>query len=857
MNGAVSPTPARATALRVALALLAIHGLAFSISELSAVYADKGPLRRLYEAGSFLPLQLASMLALLAAARRATLPRETRAGLRFLAAAFGALVLGSVAWLVMEARGTPLMYISWADLIFFQFYPLLILGFWSLPIVEQPADRLRDSLGVVVLVIVFGSLIAYAANVEAQTRVYSTALRLMTTATAAAQLATLMLLNRVMERGRRIPSPAAILWLAGALAVSVVVDLVFQVLFSAGYTGRNWSVVSSVVANLMVVYAAIRFLEDRAPESESAERPRIPFSPLPIISVSALALVLVWMAGQGQASGTGTLLVGLVVVNAMLVVREILASRASAEALRSSAERDATRRVEALVRHASDAILLMDGEGRLVFASAPADRLFGAPMAAYEGASIADVLPEQNREPWREFVAELLTSGERPVTFNLRFERADGSSRMIECVGLDLRDEPAVRGLVVHSRDITDRALLEDRLRQSQKLEVAGRLAGGVAHDFNNVLTAVIAGTELAQMSLEPGHAAHQDLVGVEAAAQRGAALTRRLLAFVRQEPVPAQRVDVRRMLEDIEPLLQRLAGDANTVVCERDGELGTVFVDLTELEHIVFNLVANARDAMPMGGEIIVRASMELLEAAPAGSVIAPPPGRHVCIAVVDQGHGMAEDVRRRMFDPFFTQKSGGRGTGLGLIGVRPLVEGAKGGLVVDSSVDRGTRVALYLPAELEGAPVAPARRSSPTRTPAFGTPLDSAGRILLVEDELPVREQLIRLIDVLGYSSIAVPSAADARAVLAAEAASVDAVITDVMMPGETGVEFATWLRREHPGLPILLISGHTGAALDREARATEGFDLLRKPFTSAELSERIKAMLDPYRPDESVVS
>jgi len=844
MTGADSSPPARARALRWALVLLTVHGVVFAISELSVGYAEKGAWRRLYEAGAFLPLQLASMVALLMAARRTALPDDLRRGLRRIGYAFSMIALGSVTWLAMEARGTPLSYISWADLIYLQFYPLLLLGLWALPRAARSSDARQDPIGWLVVVIVFGSLIAFAASVEAQSRIYSTWLRAMTIITSAAQLGTLMVINHAVERARRIPSAAALTLLVSALALSVMTDLVFQVLFSTGYDGRNWSVIAAIVTNLMIVAAAIRYIEDPVPGPEVDDAPRISFSPLPIIAVTSLALTLVWMAGRATIAGLSPLLVGLVLVNALLVFREVRASRTAAEVARAGAVRDATRRVEALVRHSSDAILLLDAEGRLLFASAPADRLFGAPLSAREGRTIDDALPEADRDAWLAFIAELRSHGARPVTFTFRTLRAPDDARMIECVGLDLRTEPAVRGLVVHSRDITDRALLEERLRQSQKLEVAGRLAGGVAHDFNNVLTAVIAGTELAQMALEPGHPAMQDLSGVEAAAQRGAALTRRLLAFVRQEPVPAQSVDLRAMLVELEPLLGRLAGEANPVTVEVPAVLGTVLVDRTELEHIIFNLVANSRDASPMGGLITVRVALETLAEPPDGAVIPPPPGVHAALSVTDHGHGMPEEVRRRMFDPFFTQKSGGRGTGLGLIGVRPLIEGANGGLAVQSSPTTGTRVILYLPCVAEGiAP--PPRRSSPTRTVVAG-PSASAGRILLVEDEFPVREQLIRLLDALGYASVAVPSAAEARAVLEADATRIDAVVSDVMMPGESGIEFGEWLRRAHPDLPILLISGHTGTALDRVARSSGDFDLLRKPFSGAELSDRLAVML-----------
>jgi CheY-like chemotaxis protein len=226
----------------------------------------------------------------------------------------------------------------------------------------------------------------------------------------------------------------------------------------------------------------------------------------------------------------------------------------------------------------------------------------------------------------------------------------------------------------------------------------------------------------------------------------------------------------------------------------------------------------------------------------------------------VRDTGTGMSTDVRRRMFDPFYTQKTGGRGTGLGLIGVRPLVEGAKGGVSVESVPEAGTIVTMLLPIS-EGE--RPPRRSGGSRAvgaddtsgtgaaprharPSLPIVKPGVRRILLLEDEPDVRDQLARLLDALGYAPVAVPSAADARAVLAREGHGIAAVISDVMMPGETGLEFAAWLRSEHRGLPIMLISGHTGTALDRAARGSGDLPLLRKPFSRAELGEQLGALL-----------
>ncbi len=849
MLPSASSVPRSPLALRAAFWALLAHGLVFVVAELGVLPANRPAWLVAYSAIAFLPLQIGSAVALAMASRRPDLPDGTRAALRALAKGFGAISIGSLVWFAMVAIGRPLTYISWADLIFFQFYPFLIYGVTRLPRTAWTIDRLRDALGLIVVLVAFGSLIIFAANVDATSGELGVWQRMLVIATGGAQLLTLITINGALERARRVPSRTAVVLLLVCLAFSTMGDLVFQILFSTGYAGKNWSIAIAVAVNIGVFRAAIRFLQDPLPTATSDDSSRTPFSPLPILAISSLALMLVWMSISGQATNLGALVAGLVLLNAALVLRDVTTSRAAAQTMHADTQREAARRLEALVRHASDAILLLDQDGAIVFASAPADRLFVAPLSASEGRRFVSLVPAESREEWGAFFAELSTRPGRPGAHVWRLRGGDGAERLIESIGVDLRDEPAVQGTVLNLRDVTERLILEDRLRQAQKLEVAGRLAGGVAHDFNNVLTAVMASAELAQMTLEPEHVAQSDLAGIGAAARRGAALTRRLLAYVRNEPAPAQRVDVVEMVRELAPLLERLAGDSHPVSVDTPAPFGAVEVDRAELEHILFNLVANARDALPNGGPIVLSAAAVQVGAAArdVDFTIHPPPGRYAVITVRDSGIGMPEEVRRRMFDPFFTDKSGGRGTGLGLIGVKPLVERARGGLRVDSAPGTGTEVTMMLPlmAALEQPPTR--RRSGEIRA----TPPRSAGgrirRILLVEDELAVREQLTRLLDAMGHATVAAATAAEARALLAAGSGPFDAVISDVMMPGETGIQFTSWLRQAYPDLSVLLISGHTGESLDRDALDRSGVALLRKPFSGAELTHELNAILD----------
>jgi PAS domain S-box-containing protein len=650
--------------LRAAFWVLAVHAAVFTFTEVGIDLANRPQWLLAYGAFGLLPLQLGTTVALATAARRLDLPEGTRAALRAIAMGFGAVTVGAVIWFLMFLIGRPLTYISWADFIYFLFYPFLILGVTRLPRTTWTTDRLRDALGWLVVLVAFGSLIVFALRVNAADVELSALQRVLIAFTATGQLVTLIFTNRAIERARRIPSRVAVTLLLGSIAVSTITDLVFQILFSTQYQGPNWSVAVGVAVNLSVFYSAILFIETPLPADDSDDASRTPFSPLPILAVSSMALLLVWLATTGQATNLGALVGGIVLLNATLVVRDVTTSRAATQAIQVGSQREAARRLDALVRHASDAILLLDQAGAIAFASAPADRLFGAPLSASAGRRFESLIPEQSRAELGPFLAALAAHPGRPGAHVWRLRGRDGTERLVESIGVDLHDEPAVQGVVLNLRDVTERLLLEDRLRQAQKLEVAGRLAGGVAHDFNNVLTAVMASAELAQLAIEPEHPAQTDLEGIGAAARRGAALTRRLLAFVRNDPAPAQRVDVVEMAGDLAPLLKRLAGDSHPVSVEVPAPFGSVEVDRAELEHILFNLVANARDAMPDGGPIILSATNELIGAAAAAAdfTITPRPGRYAVITVRDSGIGMSEDVRRRMFDPFFTEKSGGR---------------------------------------------------------------------------------------------------------------------------------------------------------------------------------------------------
>jgi signal transduction histidine kinase len=393
--------------------------------------------------------------------------------------------------------------------------------------------------------------------------------------------------------------------------------------------------------------------------------------------------------------------------------------------------------------------------------------------------------------------------------------------------------------LDVNNRLLTEMTVREEteaRLRQAHKMEAVGQLTGGIAHDFNNMLAVVIGGLEIAKRRLAKDPiAVETHLDNAMEGATRAAALTKRLLAFSRAEPLMASAADPNILLGDMSDLLDRTIGDMIAVRILPFAGTWPIFVDPHQFENAVLNLAVNARDAMPNGGTLTISIANGTLakkdfEGAPAGD--------YVRIAVTDTGTGMNDEVRRRIFEPFFTTKPLGSGTGLGLSQVFNFARQSEGSVVVESTPGQGTTVAMFLPRSAE---LPRNERSVPARK---GQPLAilPAHSILVVEDDPRVLTATAEALRELGHQPIPCLLAANAAQVLR-DHPDVSLIISDVLMPGMTGPELVATLQAEHPNLPVLFVTGFAG---DIEDSAFGGHRVLRKPFTIATLSEEISALL-----------
>jgi nitrogen-specific signal transduction histidine kinase/CheY-like chemotaxis protein len=395
--------------------------------------------------------------------------------------------------------------------------------------------------------------------------------------------------------------------------------------------------------------------------------------------------------------------------------------------------------------------------------------------------------------------------------------------------------------LVVSVRDVTERKRLEAEVQRTQKMDTVGMLAGGVAHDFNNVLTGIQSAAALARLDLAVDHSAQSDLAEIERQCQRAGALVRQLLAFARRQPLAQRSLSVNQVVLDVESLLRRVIGEPVKLQTELAEDLWTISGDPAQLEQVLMNLCVNARDAMPEGGTLTVRTRNTEVDADFAARHSTVPGKRMVEVSVQDTGAGIPAGTLERIFEPFFTTKAPGRGTGLGLAVVHGIVRQHQGTVEVSSAPGRGSTFQILLPA-IEGLPLEVERKK---RTPAPRT----GGTVLVVEDDAAVRQGLARLLERSGFRALTADDAESALALLGGVA--VDLVILDAVLPGLSGIAAYRTIHQRHPSARVLVVSGYGEGQMDPELRRDPGTSFLQKPFTHLELLEAVQRVLGSRAP------
>lgn len=530
-----------------------------------------------------------------------------------------------------------------------------------------------------------------------------------------------------------------------------------------------------------------------------------------------------------------------------------IAARLAAIALDRAREDTELRRNEQRLHLALDAAKMGTWEwdiaaNRVVWSDGVGP-LFGFEPGAFSGnfENYTALIPEPERTSVRAAIESAVASDAHNYWVEHTVIWPDGSTHWLEGRGRVYRDESGtpvqMAGTVV---DITERKKAEvalrqseESLRQAQKMEAIGRLAGGVAHDFNNLLTAIGGYSALALLEFSPEDPRREYLEEIQRAGERGASLTKQLLAAGRKQTQPPRLLDVNAVIDDLTSLLRRVIGEDVELEWTRASGPAVVLADAGQIEQIVMNLAVNARDAMPRGGALAITSASERVAANDPRNHSGEA-GSYVVLRVTDSGQGIDSHTLAHMFEPFFTTKDPGKGTGLGLSTVYGIVEQLGGFIDVQTEVGQGSTFAIYLPER---------DRGSPSTHPQSIAPLARGGSetVLLVEDESQVRELVYAVLKARGYNVLSADSGNDALRVEEGFSGRIDLLVTDVVMPGKSGRELAEQLLALRPELKVLFMSGYTDDAMLRHGVMSPGSAFIQKPFALEELLGRVRSLLD----------
>jgi PAS domain S-box-containing protein len=633
----------------------------------------------------------------------------------------------------------------------------------------------------------------------------------------------------------------------------------FRLSGSAEIARRNWLAMDSAINGMAILDAQGKYIYVNAAYARmigNTTREDVvgrSWREIPSSQDSAPVLHEVREALQKQGKWFGPLTVhhsdGTVVPTEMAVtsipdggticVSHDISQRLSAQRARAETEIKFRMLVEQVA--AVSYIAELGVKGQWLYVSPQVEAMFGYPVEEWLSTSTDWIRHIPLEDHPIVHAAEEASSRGEPFQAEYRVMRKDGQTIWVSDTAVVVRgsdSHPVMEGLIV---DITDRKLLENQLQQARKMEAVGRLAGGVAHDFNNLLTIIKGYVEMAlQRSLDRPEL-HGDIQRIENAADRAVTLVRQLLAFSRKQVLRPKILDLNTIVVNLDQLLRRLMNENIEMQTFVSKDISTIKADPGQIEQVIMNLVVNARDALPDGGRIVIETSNVDLDSAYTLDHAVVRPGPYVLLAVTDTGIGMTAETVAHIFEPFYTTKESGRGTGLGLSTVYGIVKQSGGYIWVYSEVGKGTTFKVYLPRVSDSIPASPAAETpAPTAQRGHET-------ILLVEDEPAVRQLAQRVLSKLGYKVLEALSPEDAEGLAADNGAEIHLLLTDVVMPGISGRELAKRLSARCPQMRVLYMSGYTYNVIAQDGTLEEGISFLQKPFTPQVLTEKVREALD----------
>lgn len=499
------------------------------------------------------------------------------------------------------------------------------------------------------------------------------------------------------------------------------------------------------------------------------------------------------------------------------------------------------RQFSSLIENSSDMITVVDSEGVVLFESPSEENILGYRVEELIGRSAFDFIHPGDAAKTIEALQKALSDSSKSFSEEHQFRHRDGSWHVMQSIGRSILWDGVTPAVVVNSRDITEIRKLEEQFRQAQKMEAVGQLAGGVAHDFNNILMTINGYSDLALHTEGMPPEAAEMLKEVYAAGERAAKLTRQLLAFSRKQVAHVERMDLNGVLTDVLEMLRRMVGERVKINVNPQQGLPGILADSGMIEQVLMNLAVNARDAMPNGGTLLISTEAVVLTEEDASKSVMGRAGEFVCLAVKDSGTGIAPEILPKIFEPFFTTKAEGKGTGLGLSTVFGIVKQHRGWLAVETEVGRGTTFKIYFPVESRAA------QSAAGATPVAEI-VGGKETVLVVEDDGVVRDLAVLILGKLGYRALQAATGDEALEVWERHGDRIDLLLTDMVMPGSlTGRELAEQLQGIKPSLKVIFSSGYSAAFAGQIFDIRQGAPFLQKPYPPRKLAAIVRKCLD----------